>query len=558
MVTASSTQNPMLVTNTAYNPASQPMTMTFGTGDSDSFMYDTSTDRMTQFKATINTRSLTGTIGWNAVGTPASLGIVDAFNAADTQNCSFGHDDLVRIAAVSCGTVWGQNFTYDPFGNVDKAVISGDAGTSFQANYSSSTNQISSLPGFTPLYDNDGNLETDSAHTYTWNSEARPTAIDSVMLTYDALNRIVEQGNGTTFTETVYSPLGAKFALMTGQTLVKAFAPLPDGAIATYTSSGLAYYRHPDWLGSSRLASTPSRTIYSDVAYAPFGEAYSQTGSTDPSFTGQNQDVVSGLFDFLYREYSPTQGRWVSPDPSGIGAVITTDPQSWNRYAYVRDSPLFLVDSLGLCDEPDEPTLDKDGNPTGGVTGHPPCLPFPGEPGDPGSADQGNGNTNAGGPPLHGIPINRKFSKNFACSSSASQVMNALESNFSGFANQTSGNTFSIFTPGPVSIGQQVDINVGLQLFGQVVAYNDVSVTVQSASSSSLVFQSTPSHVLYPATVSFSASNIGNGQINFTTTVNATTNGALGTIEFYPFGMAGETATWNNLLANVGQFCSEP
>jgi hypothetical protein len=133
-----------------------------------------------------------------------------------------------------------------------------------------------------------------------------------------------------------------------------------------------------------------------------------------------------------------------------------------------------------------------------------------------------------------------------------------LESNFSGFANQTSGNTFSVFTPGPVSVGQQVDISAGLQLFGQAVAYNDLSVTVQSASSSSLVFQSTSSHVLYPATVSFSATDLGNGQISFTTSVNATTNGLLGTMEFFPFGMAGETATWNNLLNNVGQFFRVP
>jgi hypothetical protein len=105
---------------------------------------------------------------------------------------------------------------------------------------------------------------------------------------------------------------------------------------------------------------------------------------------------------------------------------------------------------------------------------------------------------------------------------------------------------------------QQVNITVGLQAFGQVIAYNEVSVIVQSANSNSLVFQSTPSHILYPATVSFNASDIGNGQINFTTTVNATTNGILGTMEFYPLGMAGETATWANLLSNVGQYCSLP
>lgn len=63
---------------------------------------------------------------------------------------------------------------------------------------------------------------------------------------------------------------------------------LPDGATAVYNSSGLAYYRHTDWIGTSRLASTPSRTIYFDGGYAPYGEVYATTGTADISFTGMN------------------------------------------------------------------------------------------------------------------------------------------------------------------------------------------------------------------------------------------------------------------------------
>jgi len=53
------------------------------------------------------------------------------------------------------------------------------------------------------------------------------------------------------------------------------------------TTNKIAYYRHADQLGSSRLATTPTRTPYSSTAYAPFGEAYLQSGTTDLSFTGQ-------------------------------------------------------------------------------------------------------------------------------------------------------------------------------------------------------------------------------------------------------------------------------
>ncbi len=154
------------------------------------------------------------------------------------------------------------------------------------------------------------------------------------------------------------------------------FVPLPAGAAAVYNSSGLAYYRHPDWLGSSRFASTPTApsAMYFDGAYAPFGEPYAQTGTTDLSFTGQNQDTVSALYDFPAREYG-IQGRWPSPDPAGIAAVNPTDPQSWNRYAYVGSSPLIFIDPRGLCGEPDESLNipDSPGVVNLGVVAHMPC-----------------------------------------------------------------------------------------------------------------------------------------------------------------------------------------
>jgi RHS repeat-associated protein len=248
-----------------------------------------------------------------------------------------------RIAIANCGTPWSQTFSLDPFGNISKT-----GSITFQPTYNLATNRFQTIPGGTPTYDANGNLTYDLSHTYTWDAEGKTLAIDTVNLTYDALGRMVEQNRSGSYTEIVYSPRGGKLALMTGQTLQKAFVPLPGGTTAVYASSGLAYYRHADWLGSSRLASTPSRGLYYDVAYAPYGESYAGTGTTDLNFTGQNQDTVSGMHDFLYREYHAVQGRWISPDLAGVAAVSLTNPQTWNRYAYVMNSPVTLVDPLGL------------------------------------------------------------------------------------------------------------------------------------------------------------------------------------------------------------------
>jgi RHS repeat-associated protein len=159
---------------------------------------------------------------------------------------------------------------------------------------------------------------------------------------------MAEQASAS-YTEILYSPTGDKVALMNGQSLRNAFIPLPGGAQAVYGSTGvLSYYRHPDWLGSSRLATTSTRTVYYDGAYAPFGENYNETGTHDRSFTGQTQGTAYGIYDFLFRQQNPVHGRWLVPDPAGLAAVDLINPQTWNRYAYVANNPLNRVDPLGL------------------------------------------------------------------------------------------------------------------------------------------------------------------------------------------------------------------
>ena len=302
---------------------------------------------MTQYKANVGSSSMTGTPGWNTNRTLGSLSITDGLNSADTQSCTYAYDALARLTSAGCGAVWSQSFTYDAFGNIKKS-----GSQSFQPTYSATTNQMTNTGAVTPTYDTNGNLTYDGFYNYTWDGEGNLATLNSNGETYDALNRRVEQYNGSAYTEIVYGPAGNKMALMSGQTVTKVFAPLSAGATAVYTSSGLSYYRHPDWLGSSRVASTTSRTLYYDGAYAPFGENYAETGTTDRNFTGQNQDLTPAstgdLYDFLYREYHKIQGRWISPDPAGLAAVNPANPQSWNRYAYVLNNPLALTDIAGL------------------------------------------------------------------------------------------------------------------------------------------------------------------------------------------------------------------
>ncbi len=207
-----------------------------------------------------------------------------------------------------------------------------------------------------PTYDANGNQLTSTPATLTWNALAQPVSVNTITATYDALGRMVEKGVGSAYTQFVYRPNGTQLAVYSGS-LVKGTIPLPGGSTAVYNASGLNFIRHKDWLGSSRLATTWAHAVYSKEAYAPFGETYNEALTPDRSFTGQDQNVASGsggsgVYDYLFRKYDPSAGRWLSPDPYGWNAVDQTTPQSMNRYAYVLNNPMGLIDPVGLSPIP--------------------------------------------------------------------------------------------------------------------------------------------------------------------------------------------------------------
>ena len=67
------------------------------------------------------------------------------------------------------------------------------------------------------------------------------------------------------------------------------------------------------------------------------------SGGSD-QFPGQKDDPESGLKDFGARYYNPSMSRWTSPDSI---MAHPYDPQSLNKYAYVRNDPVNLVDPDG-------------------------------------------------------------------------------------------------------------------------------------------------------------------------------------------------------------------
>jgi RHS repeat-associated protein len=348
-----------VVSGTTFFPATLTPTISIGTGtDNDAYAIDANTGRMTGYTFTVGSSTDAGVLTWNANGTLKQLAITDGFNSGGTQTCSFnpslvtgtGYDDLGRLLGSSCGSSgskWNQADSYDQYGNLTK---SSTGFVSWNPGYSSTTNHYT-CTGCT--YDSNGDVTNDGTNAYAWNEFSKMKsanisgtncATSGQCLTYDAFGRLVEMDSGSTKTEIWYTQLG-KTAYMNGSTYLYSYIPAPGGGSALNVGT-TNYYMHKDWLGNARIVSTVPSTgngsVTTDRAFAPYGEIYDIYGSTNQNyaiFTGDTQDVLSGMWDTPNRELQGSQqGRWLSPDPAGMG---------WNQYAYATN-PNSQIDPSGL------------------------------------------------------------------------------------------------------------------------------------------------------------------------------------------------------------------
>jgi RHS repeat-associated protein len=321
---------------------------------------------------------------------------------------SFNYDSLNRLSAGTQTPVSGQGqspqslcWTYDSFGNRTAQTTSNQpfanaagasscqlaSGASLIGNvvnaYSSYTNQVTSTNArgvtATPNYDADGNVTSDGVNEYLYDAEDRICAVASTpvngmtVLTgyiYDAAGTRVSKGMIQTwscdptisgFTPTndyVLAPGGEQLTeyAMSTTNGVSAMAWLHTNVfaaghlIATYDDTEVYFYLD-DQVGTRRVQTDYAGNIKQTCSSLPYGDGET-CGSTPTEhlFTGKERDTESGNDYFGARYYSSSMGRWTSPDTDFNLKRILPNPQRWNRYAYVINSPLILVDPNGLTD----------------------------------------------------------------------------------------------------------------------------------------------------------------------------------------------------------------
>jgi RHS repeat-associated protein len=122
-----------------------------------------------------------------------------------------------------------------------------------------------------------------------------------------------------------------------------------------------------DQLGTPRMVFDKTGSLASTKRhdYLPFGEelfagtglralaqGYGGFDGVRQKFTQKERDGETGLDYFWARYYASAQGRFTSADPL-LASDRSANPQSWNRYTYVLNNPLRLVDPHGLVDDDD-------------------------------------------------------------------------------------------------------------------------------------------------------------------------------------------------------------
>jgi len=115
-------------------------------------------------------------------------------------------------------------------------------------------------------------------------------------------------------------------------------------SIAEFNSTGSKNYYLSDHLGSTSVLVNSSGKLIEKTRYDPFGSELAGGNKSKYGYNGKEEDVTTGLLYYGARYYNPTLKRWIQPDPI-IQDIF--DPQTLNRYSYVKNNPMRYTDPTG-------------------------------------------------------------------------------------------------------------------------------------------------------------------------------------------------------------------
>jgi RHS repeat-associated protein len=300
----------------------------------------------------VNTSKNTGNIAKQTLTIPGT-----------TLNQGYQYDALYRLTSAKEWTGsnisnpnWTQTFGYDVYGNrTSFAQNIGGVRTTTTPAVDRSTNRFTST-NFT--YDKNGTITSDidpvtsQARTFVFNGDNKQVE--------------VKNGNNAAIGKYYYDGEGKRVKKVT-QTETTIFVysggKLAEEYSTKISSSPTIAYTSTDHLGSPRVITDKYGAVKSRRDFMPFGEDIyvgvgGRTGDTGQKyastqdeirqkFTGYQKDSETSLDFAEARMYENRFGRFNAVDPF-LASGKSSNPQTFNRYVYVGNSPLTITDPEGL------------------------------------------------------------------------------------------------------------------------------------------------------------------------------------------------------------------
>jgi RHS repeat-associated protein len=358
-VNSSGTVLTSYMSGVGYSAASQVTSNTLGNGVVENYQYDAQRLQMTRQQATkgvttlmdltYNYQAQAGESGLNTVAGNSGqlMGITGTIGGFDRSQ-AFSYDNVERLKTATGWGAWQRRYDYDRWSNRTAVWDQASGGNqiqsiSLQQSGGAPTNRILNVSGVSYIYDAAGNLTSDNgaAGKYKYDAESRLVKVDgggTATYSYDSGNRRVKKvaGGHTTYYIWEGSQVIAEYST----------APQASGELRYYLADRL----------STRLTTDNNGNVVGRQDHQPFGEdGLSSAGAVEKHrFTSYERDGETNTDYAINRQYSHTIGRFMRPDPVR-GSL--TDPQTLNRYAYVRNDPLSFVDPEGLFTFPVTPFI---------------------------------------------------------------------------------------------------------------------------------------------------------------------------------------------------------
>jgi RHS repeat-associated protein len=289
---------------------------------------------------------------------------------------SFLYDAEGRLVRATVRGVQ-EDYVYDAFGNRTSATGAtnclGTSPCATSVSVSPSTNHLTSGVS----YDDAGSVTAANGAAYTYDGTGMMTrsiaGSDDRQYVYTADDERIAVRQGFSWTWSVrdfggkvlreYTSAEGSSLSQSNRQWIKDYV-WRDGLLLASTDATGTYHYHLDHIGTPRLITDANHVRVAEHAYYPFGAEMSiiphEFTEELMKFTGHERDIVAGGYltlDYMHaRYYGGAVGRFLSVDRS-LGNLLR--PQSWNRYAYVLNSPVNYFDPYGLKERQPGQQMEK-------------------------------------------------------------------------------------------------------------------------------------------------------------------------------------------------------